>query len=77
MTDKGETDPFQPAVATADTTSKQSVVAITYDNYVATITGGTGRFDNASGTMKFTGTVDFEENHLVLRYSGQVCLASQ
>ena len=77
VTDKGELILFKPAVATADTTSNQNVVAITYDNYVATITGGTGRFANATGTVKFIGTVDFGENHLVLRYAGQVCLAGQ
>lgn len=76
VTDKGEIIQFKPATATADTTSKQNVVAITYDNYVATISGGTGRFANATGTVKFTGTVDFNENHLVLRYAGQVCLAN-
>ena len=47
VTDKGEIILFKPAVATADTTSKDNVVALTYDNYVATITGGTGRFANA------------------------------
>jgi hypothetical protein len=73
VTDKGEVILFKPAVATADTTSKENVVSITYDNYVGTIVGGTGRFANATGTVKFTGTVDFNESHLVLRYSGQVC----
>jgi hypothetical protein len=67
VTDKGETILFKPATATADTTSKANVVAITYDNYVGTITGGTGRFANATGTVKFMGAVDFNENHLVLR----------
>ena len=76
VTDKGEIILFKPAVATADTTSKDNVVAITYDNYVATITGGTGRFANATGTVKFMGAVDFNENHLVLRYSGQLCPAA-
>lgn len=75
VTDKGEMINFKPATATADTTSKQNVVAITYDNYIGTIDGGTGRFANATGTVKFMGAVDFNENHLVLRYSGQVCLA--
>jgi hypothetical protein len=77
VTDKGEVILFKPAVATADTTSNQNVVAITYDNYVATVTGGTGRFKNASGTIKFTGTVDFGETHLVLRYAGEICLAGR
>ena len=63
VTDKGEVIMCKPALATADTTSDQNVVAITYDNYVATITGGTGRFANATGTVKFTGTVDFKESH--------------
>jgi hypothetical protein len=75
VTDKGDLIYFKPATATADTTSKANVVAITYDNYVGTVSGGTGRFANATGTIKFMGTVDFNENHLVLRYSGEVCLA--
>ena len=73
ITDKGDNILFKPAVATADTTSAANVVSITYDNYVATVTGGTGRFANATGTIKFLGAVDFNLNHLVLRYSGEVC----
>jgi hypothetical protein len=73
VTDKGEIIKFDPATALADQTSKANVVAITYDNYVAKITGGTGRYANATGTVKFTGTVDFNESHLVLRYTGEVC----
>jgi len=76
VTDKGETILFKAAVATADTTSKDNVFSIVYDNYIATITGGTGRFANATGTVKFMGAVDFNVNHLVLRYSGQVCSAT-
>jgi len=75
VTDRGETILFKPAVATADTTSKENVVSITYDNYVAQIIGGTGRFENATGTVKFTGVVDFNESHLVLRYTGRYCTA--
>ena len=73
VTANGDLLQFKPATATADPTSKENVVAITYDNYVGTVTGGTGRFANATGTLKFTGTVDFNVNHLVLRYSGQIC----
>jgi len=73
ITDKGDNILFKPAVATADTTSSANVVSITYDNYVATVNGGTGRFANATGTIKFLGAVDFNQSHLVLRYSGQVC----
>ena len=73
VTDKGETLILEPATATADQTSKANVVAITYDNYQAKVAGGTGRFANATGTLKFTGTVDFNENHLVLRYTGEIC----
>jgi len=76
VTDKGEIILFKPAVATADTTSKDNVLSIVYDNYVGTITGGTGRFANATGTVKFMGAVDFNVNQLVLRYSGQVCSAN-
>jgi len=77
VTDKGDNILFKPAVATADTTSTTNVVSITYDNYVATVNGGTGRFVNATGTIKFLGAVDFNQSHLVLRYSGQVCTPSK
>ncbi len=73
VTANGDILLFNPAVATADTTSKENVVSIVYDNYVATISGGTGRFANATGTIKFLGAVDFNLGHLVLRYAGQVC----
>ncbi len=73
VTDKGDLINFKPATATADPTSKQNVVAITYDNYVGTVDGGTGKYANATGTVKFMGAVDFNTNHLVLRYSGQIC----
>lgn len=72
-TANGDLLQFKPATATADPTSNPNVVAIVYDNYVGTVTGGTGRFANATGTVKFTGTVDFNLSHLVLRYSGQIC----
>ena len=73
VTEKGELIQFKPATATADFTSKKNVYAITYDNYQGTVTGGTGKFANATGTVKFMGTVDFNENHLVLRYMGEIC----
>jgi len=77
VTDKGEIIKFDPATALADQTSKANVVAITYDNYIGKIVGGTGRFANATGTVKFMGAVDFNENHLVLRYSGTVCVPAK
>ncbi len=73
VTDKGDILLFKPAIATADPTSKKNVVSIVYDDYVGTITGGTGKFANATGTVKFMGAVDFNENHLVLRYAGEIC----
>jgi hypothetical protein len=77
ITTNGDLIKFDPATATADQTSKTNVVAITYDNYVAKVTGGTGRFANATGTLKFMGAVDFNVNHLVLRYSGEVCVPAK
>jgi hypothetical protein len=43
--------------------------------YNAHLRGGTGRFANATGDTSYIGEIDFNTGHVVLRYSGNVCLA--
>jgi hypothetical protein len=37
------------------------------------VSGGTGRYDGASGDMSAIGEVDFNAGHLIGRYTGQLC----
>jgi hypothetical protein len=41
--------------------------------YKAHLSGGSGRFSNASGDLSFMGEIDLNTGHIVLRYSGVVC----
>jgi hypothetical protein len=41
--------------------------------YKAHLSGGTGRFANATGDTSYIGEIDFNTGHVVLRYSGNVC----
>ena len=43
--------------------------------YNTHLTGGTGRFANATGDMSFIGEIDFNTGNVVLRYSGMVCVS--
>jgi hypothetical protein len=43
--------------------------------YKAHLSGGTGRFAHATGDMSFIGEIDFNTGQVVLRYSGNVCVA--
>jgi hypothetical protein len=47
------------------------LLAIT--NYHFHVSGGTGRFNDATGDMSAIGEVDFNAGHLVGRYSGHLC----
>jgi len=53
--------------------SNKAVVAVPWGNYSSDISGGTGRFDGATGTINYFGMADFSKSTLVLRYSGTVC----
>jgi hypothetical protein len=46
-------------------------------SYTAVITGGTGKFAGATGTLRFTGEADLNAGTIALRYNGRVCLAAQ
>jgi hypothetical protein len=51
----------------------RAIVAVPWGNYASDISGGTGLFDGATGTINYFGLADFAKNTLVLRYSGTVC----
>jgi hypothetical protein len=53
--------------------SDQNIVAVPWGHYSSTISGGTGIFTGATGTINYFGMADFEKATLVLRYTGTVC----
>jgi len=63
---------LQPTYPTSD----KDIVAVPWGNYRSYISGGTGRFKDATGYLDYFGMADFTQNTLVLRYRGQVCYAS-
>lgn len=70
VTDDGETLNFDQATVHGIFVA-QGLLAIT--DYKAHLSGGTGRFANATGGFSIIGEVDFGTGHAVLRYSGTVC----
>jgi hypothetical protein len=51
------------------------IYAVGGGSYTATITGGTGRFANATGQLSFSGVLDQNQGTVVLRYLGMICFA--
>ncbi|WP_035347251.1 hypothetical protein [Edaphobacter aggregans] len=74
VTDTGETLTIDQAQAHG-TFVRAGLFTIT--DYKVHLTGGTGRFANATGDMTAIGEIDFNTGHAILRYSGQVCYASK
>jgi hypothetical protein len=69
---------LHPAYPVAQATIvNQAVVAVPWGSYTSDISGGTGKFDGATGTLSYFGMADFIKNTLVLRYSGKVCFKQQ
>jgi hypothetical protein len=56
-------------------TSDKDIVAVPWGHYRSDITGGTGKFENATGYLDYFGIADFHQDTLVLRYRGEVCYA--
>ena len=56
-------------------TSDMGIVAVPWGHYRSDISGGTGKFKNATGYLDYFGIADFHQNTLVLRYRGVVCYA--
>jgi hypothetical protein len=72
VTETGDTLYFENALATAFPTPIPGLYAAIYkDGQV--LTGGTGRFEGASGKITSWGAVDLSKGQVVLRYEGQVC----
>jgi hypothetical protein len=72
VTVPGDTIFLADADATAYPTPVQGLYGASYNNGVQ-ITGGTGRFANAIGTLTVFGAVNLGQGQIVLRYAGQVC----
>lgn len=76
VTAAGETITLKVAVLKpAYPTSDANIVAVPWGNYRSYITGGTGKFNHATGYLDYFGIADFGQGMLVLRYRGQVCHA--
>lgn len=72
VTQSGDTISFADADATAYPTPIPGLYAASYNRGIQ-ITGGTGRFAGASGTLAVFGAVNLSQGQIVLRYTGQVC----
>lgn len=72
VTENGDTLNFDPATLHGAYVS-QTLLAVT--EYKTHLSGGTGKFANATGNLSSIGEVDFATGHTVLRYSGTVCYA--
>jgi len=71
VTSSGDTINFKVAHLTP--TAANDIVAVRWGDYTSVITGGTGKFANATGSLDYFGVADFTNLTLVLRYRGQVC----
>jgi hypothetical protein len=78
VTTSGDTILFKVAVLQPTyPTSDKNVVALPWGHYSSDISGGTGKFEGATGTIHYFGMADFNKLTLVLRYSGTVCYQNQ
>jgi hypothetical protein len=73
VTDAGDTIYVAPAELTALPVSPGLFAVVTYP---VSITGGTGKFQGASGSINFIGEANFNTGEIGIRYSGQVCFAN-
>ena len=74
VTDAGDTIFVAPAQLTALQVAPGLFAIV---NYPVSITGGTGRFQGATGTVNLIGEADFNAGQIGLRYSGRICFASE
>jgi hypothetical protein len=70
VTDDGETLNFDQATLHGAYVGP-TLLGVT--EYKMHLSGGTGRFSNATGDLSSIGAVDFSTGHTILRYSGTVC----
>jgi hypothetical protein len=77
VTEAGDTILLDDADATLFATPISGLYAGSYIKGIKII-GGTGRFENATGSLTTTyGAVDLPKNQIILRYQGRVCLAPE
>jgi hypothetical protein len=74
VTTTGDTINTDSAFATGFPTTIAGFYAAIYADGV-NVTGGTGRFENASGKIYAWGAVNTKDGEVVLRYEGTVCYA--
>jgi hypothetical protein len=74
VTDAGHAIFFKVAEATVAPVAPGVFGVVLYE---AVISGGTGKFAGATGTLHFTGEADLNAGTIALRYNGRVCLAAQ
>ena len=72
VTENGETLNFGQATLHGTFVAPGLLAVI---DYHATLSGGTGRFANASGATSYIGEIDLNTGHVVLRYSGNACFS--
>ena len=70
VTEAGDDIFFEPATAMA-TPIAGNIFGVTYDQI--NVTGGSGKFDGATGVLTAFGAADFGRGQTVFRYSGQIC----
>jgi hypothetical protein len=74
VTEAGDTIFVEPALLTAAPVAPGLFAVVTYP---VSISGGTGRFEGASGKLKVIGEADFNAGHIGLRYDGEVCFEKE
>jgi hypothetical protein len=74
VTNAGDTIFVAPAQLTAFPVAPGLFAVVTYP---VSITGGTGKFQGATGKLNLIGEADFNTGEIGLRYSGQICFASE
>lgn len=72
VTDEGDTIFVDPAHLTAVPVAPGLFAVVTYP---VSISGGTGRFEGATGQINVIGEADFNTGKIGLRYSGRVCFS--
>src|SRR5437763_321641 len=73
VTEAGDTIFAAPAQLTAFPVAPGLFAVVTYP---VSITGGTGKFQGATGHLDLIGEADFNTGEVGLRYSGRICFAS-
>lgn len=78
VTEAGDTIFFSPVteVATPLNPAGVGILGLSLPQPIQ-VTGGTGRFDGATGSIAAFGALDFAHGQTVFRYSGQVCFQDQ